>query len=74
MKAERDLSPAEHEAALALWHYHRLDQPLAKADAIMALGFTCLFFTLHLASMRNEIWSRRISAMRRLAARQVGDA
>ena len=42
--------------------------------AIMALGFTCLFFTLHLAAMRNEILARRISAMRRLAARQTGDA
>jgi heme exporter protein C len=40
--------------------------------AVMALGFTCLFFTLHLAAMRNEIWSRRISAMRRIAARQEG--
>lgn len=40
--------------------------------AIMALGFTILFFTLHLASMRNEIWARRIAAMRRLAARQTG--
>jgi heme exporter protein C len=39
--------------------------------AIMALGFTMLFFTLHLASMRNEIWARRIAAMRRLAARQT---
>jgi heme exporter protein C len=39
--------------------------------AIMALGFTLLFFTLHLASMRNEIWARRIIAMRRLAARQA---
>jgi heme exporter protein C len=38
----------------------------------MALGFTCLFFTLHLAAMRNEIWSRRIASMRRLAARQAG--
>jgi heme exporter protein C len=42
--------------------------------AIMALGFTCLFFTLHLAAMRNEIWSRRISAMRRIAVRQAGAA
>jgi heme exporter protein C len=40
--------------------------------AIMALGFTCLFFTLHLAAMRNEIWSRRIAAMRRIAARRAG--
>ncbi len=42
--------------------------------AVMALGFTCLFFALHLAAMRNEILMRRISAMRRLAARQTGDA
>jgi heme exporter protein C len=42
--------------------------------AIMALGFTCLFFTLHIAAMRNEIWSRRIASMRRLAARQAGAA
>jgi heme exporter protein C len=39
--------------------------------AIMALGFTMLFFTLHLASMRNEIWTRRIASMRRLSARQT---
>jgi heme exporter protein C len=39
--------------------------------AIMALGFTVLFFTLHIASMRNEIWTRRIASMRRLAARQT---
>jgi heme exporter protein C len=41
---------------------------------IMALGFTCLFFTLHIAAMRNEIWSRRIASMRRFAARQAGAA
>ena len=42
--------------------------------AIMALGFTLLFFTLHMALMRNEIWSRRIAAMRRFAARRKGGA
>jgi heme exporter protein C len=41
---------------------------------IMALGFTVLFFTLHLAAMRNEIWSRRIASMRRLATKQMGGA
>ena len=35
----------------------------------MAIGFTLLFFTLHLAAMRNEIWRRRVSAQRRIAAR-----
>ncbi len=39
---------------------------------ISALGFTCLFFTLHLAAMRTEIWRRRIAAMRKLAARKAG--
>lgn len=35
----------------------------------MAIGFTLLFFTLHLVAMRNEIWRRRVSAQRRIAAR-----
>ena len=39
---------------------------------VSAAGFTCLFFTLHLAAMRTEIWRRRIAAMRKLAARQAG--
>ena len=36
---------------------------------VMAIGFTLLFFVLHLMAMRNEIWRRRISVMRRSAAR-----
>ena len=35
---------------------------------IMALAFTCLFFTLHLMAMRNEILRRRIRTMRLMAA------
>lgn len=38
---------------------------------VSAIGFTCLFFTLHLAAMRTEIWRRRIAAMRKLAARNA---
>ncbi|MEX0345168.1 MAG: heme ABC transporter permease [Rhizobiaceae bacterium] len=38
---------------------------------ISAAGFTCLFFTLHLAAMRTEVWRRRIMAMRKIAARQA---
>jgi heme exporter protein C len=38
---------------------------------VMALAFTLLFFTLHLAAMRNEIWRRRIMAMRRQSARSA---
>ena len=36
---------------------------------VMALGFTLLFVAFHLVAMRNEIWARRVVAMRRLAAR-----
>ena len=38
---------------------------------IMALGFTLLFFTLHLMVMRNEILRRRIQVMQRIAARRA---
>ena len=36
---------------------------------ISAIGFSLLFFALHMAAMRNEILSRRVIAMRRIAAR-----
>lgn len=38
---------------------------------ISAVGFTLLFFTLHLLAMRSEILRRRIAAMRILAARRA---
>ncbi len=38
---------------------------------VMALGFTALFFTLHLMAMRNEICRRRVAAMRQIAARRA---
>ncbi|RJG45646.1 MULTISPECIES: heme ABC transporter permease [unclassified Mesorhizobium] len=38
---------------------------------IMALGFTVLFFTLHLMAMRTEIMRRRVTAMRYIAARRA---
>ncbi|BCH30028.1 heme exporter protein CcmC [Mesorhizobium sp. L-8-10] len=38
---------------------------------VMALGFTILFFALHLTAMRTEIWRRRVAAMRRVAARRA---
>jgi len=38
---------------------------------VMALGFTILFFALHLNAMRTEIWRRRVAAMRRIAARRA---
>jgi heme exporter protein C len=38
---------------------------------VMALGFTMLFFALHLMAMRNEIWRRRVTAMQRIEARRA---
>ncbi len=38
---------------------------------ISAVGFTLLFFTLHLIGMRTEIWRRRVAAMRQVAARRA---
>jgi len=38
---------------------------------ICALGFSLLFFTLHLMAIRTEIWRRRVIAMRRVSARRA---
>ena len=38
---------------------------------VMAVGFSVLFFTLHLVAMRTEIWRRRVAAMRQMAARRA---
>ncbi|MCX8293253.1 heme ABC transporter permease [Phyllobacterium sp. 0TCS1.6A] len=46
-----------------------IDGSMLRPLLVMALGFTLLFFTLHMMAMRNEIWRRRITAMRRIAAR-----
>ena len=55
----------------------RLDGPTIDPEflrplVVMAIAFTLLFFTLHIAAMRNEIWRRRVTSMRRQAARSVG--
>ena len=46
-----------------------IDPSLLWPLLVMAIGFTLLFFTLHIMAMRNEIWRRRIATQRRLAAR-----
>jgi heme exporter protein C len=61
-----------HQPAAVL----RLDGPTIDPSMlwpllISALGFTLVFFTLHLMAMRAEIWRRRVSAMRRLMARRA---
>jgi heme exporter protein C len=55
----------------------RLDGPTVDAEflwplLVMAGAFTMLFFCLHIAAMRNEIWRRRIATQRRMAARMAG--
>ena len=37
----------------------------------MALGFTLMFFTLHMMAMRNEILRRRVRAIQRVEARRA---
>jgi heme exporter protein C len=54
----------------------RLDGPTIATSMlwplmVMAVGFTLLFFTLHMAAMRTEILRRRVVTMRRLAARRA---
>ncbi|MEQ1943100.1 heme ABC transporter permease [Mesorhizobium sp. VNQ89] len=54
----------------------RLDGPTIDASMlwpllVMAVGFTLLFLTLHIASMRTEIYRRRVAAMRQVAARRA---
>ena len=55
----------------------RLDGPTIDPEflwplLVMATAFTFLFFTLHILAMRNEILRRRISVLRRHAARAAG--
>jgi heme exporter protein C len=46
-----------------------IDPSLLWPLLVMAVGFTVLFFALHLMAMRTEIRRRRVAAMRRIAAR-----
>ncbi|OWV85606.1 heme ABC transporter permease [Rhizobium sp. R693] len=46
-----------------------LDIEFLRPLMVMGLAFVTLFFTLYLASIRNEIWRRKLIAQHRLAAR-----
>lgn len=48
-----------------------LDKAFLWPLLISAVGFTLLFFALHLVAMRSEVLRRRIAAMRKLAARRA---
>jgi heme exporter protein C len=49
-----------------------IDPAILTPLMIMALAFTLLFFTLHLAAMRNEILRRRVRTLRLLQADAAG--
>jgi len=51
-----------------------IDPALLAPLLIMALAFTLLFVTLHVASMRNEILRRRVRSMRLLQAQELVEA
>ena len=48
-----------------------IDPSLLRPLLVMAVGFTVLFFALHLMAMRTEILRRRVAAMRRVAVRRA---
>src|SRR5215510_6199300 len=51
-----------------------IDPSLLAPLLIMALAFTLLFVTLHVASMRNEILRRRVRSMRLMQAQKLAGA
>ena len=51
-----------------------IDPALLTPLLIMALAFTLLFLTLHLAVIRNEILRRRVRSMRLLQAQKLAEA
>jgi heme exporter protein C len=48
-----------------------LDRSYLVPLLVMAIGFTLLFVTLHLAAMRNEILRRRVRSLQILQAQSV---
>jgi heme exporter protein C len=51
-----------------------IDPSILKPLLVMAVAFTFLFVTLHLAAMRNEILRRRVRAMRLMQAQSLAEA
>jgi heme exporter protein C len=51
-----------------------IDPALLTPLLMMALAFTLLFLTLHLAVMRNEILRRRVRSMRLMQAQKLAEA
>ena len=51
-----------------------IDPSMLTPLLVMAVAFSLLFVTLHLAAMRNEILRRRVRAMRLMQAQQLAEA
>ena len=51
-----------------------IDPSILRPLMLMAVAFTLLFVTLHLAAMRNEILRRRVRAMRLMQAQALAEA
>ena len=51
-----------------------IDPSILSPLLVMALAFTLLFFTLHLAAMRNEILRRRVRTMQMMQAQELAGA
>jgi heme exporter protein C len=49
-----------------------LDRAFLMPLLVMAVAFSLLFLTLHLAAMRNEILRRRVRAMQMIHVSQAG--
>jgi len=66
-RAVEDPSRAEGASVMRLGG-PTLDRAFLIPLLVMALGFSLLFFTLHLAAMRNEILRRRVRSLQMLQA------
>jgi len=51
-----------------------IDKSILIPLLVMAIAFTLLFFTLHLAAMRNEILRRRVRTMQLMQAQALQEA
>jgi heme exporter protein C len=59
-----------HQSASITLTESKMDPSLMWPLLVMALGFTLLFFFLHMVAMRTEIWRRRVASLRRASARE----
>ena len=61
-----------HQGASVFLGSSTIAKPMLWPLLIMAVAFTCLFFTLHVAAIRNEVLRRRLRRLRILEASELG--